>query len=261
VAGIIPGFILAALYTFSVFILTVINPKGAPAYPVEQRGSLGNRIVFFVTSTMPMASVIVFVVALILFGITTPTEAAAFGVLGVLIVAIVFRSINFEICRRSLWECARTTGILFFILINSTVFSQVLALSGASGGMIHWLLGHQLSHWVLIAVMVLILILLGMIMDSMSIMLIVVPIFYPLIKIIHFDPLVFSVILLIALEIGLITPPFGMLLYIALSFSPSGTRLGQVATAALPYLLCDLLGIVMFATFPILVTLLPSMMR
>ena len=261
IAGVVPGFVLALFYAAAVFALTYLDPDGAPVYAVEQRGSLAQRLGFFLVSTLPMTSVIVFVVVLILFGITTPTEAAAFGVLGVLIVALAYRSITWEICWRTIWDAARTSGVLFFILINSTVFSQVLSISGAGGGLIRWSLSYDMSIAMLIALMVAILILLGMFMDSMSIMLIVVPIFYPLIATIQYDPLVFSVILLITLEMGMTTPPFGMLLYIALGFAPKGTRLGQVAWAAMPYLICDLVVIVLLALFPALVTYLPSLMN
>ena len=260
VAGIVPGFLLALLYVGVVFIGTRLNPAGAPAYDLEAKPTRAETLRALLVSVLPMTGVIVFVVMLILFGIATPTEAAAFGVLGVMVLALTYRRLNWSVIRKSLNDSVTTTGMLFFILINSTVFSQLLAMSGASGGMIRWVLGSELSPGMIIFLMLLVLLFLGMLMDSISIMLITVPIFFPLVATLQFDPIWFAVIVLVALEMGLTTPPFGMLLFIALGFAPKGTKMSQVAAAASPYLGCDAILIGLVALFPGIALALPRLM-
>ncbi len=153
----------------------------------------------------------------------------------------------------------RVVGMVFFILMNSTVFSQLLSLSGASQGLVAFATSFKLAPLIILLAMLVVLIVLGMFMDQVSMMLITVPIFYPIATQLGYDPIWFSLIVLMALEMSATTPPFGLLLFIMMGMV-RGTTLGQVALAAAPYLLCDLILIALLIMFPVIGLYLPSLM-
>lgn len=249
IAGIVPGLLLAALYTLVVFVSVRLDPQAAPHYAVE-KVPLRAKLRLLVTDLLPMGIVVFMVVGLIVLGIATPTESAAFGVLGVLCVAALFRALTFAALMKALIASARVSGMVFLIILASTTFAELLAMSGASIGLIRWVSGLDVSPYVVLTMMVLILLALGMLMESVSIMMLTVPVFFPLIIALGFDPIWFAVIFLLALEIGQMTPPFGMGLFIMLGVAPRGTTLGQVGWAVLPYVLCILFVIVLLIVFP-----------
>lgn len=259
IAGLIPGLVLAGLYAGTIFLMVKINPDSAPSYDIvgtQWRQKL-NAIVFDI---LPMALVVFLVVGFIVLGISTPSEAAAFGVLGVLILATVYKKLTWKSIVTSLDEVVRISGMIFFIIINSVVFSQLLALSGASSGMLHWATGFDAAPVVVVLIMVLVLLILGMFIDQISMMLITVPIFFPVVLALGYDPLWFALIMLISLEMSLTTPPFGMLLFVILGVAPKGTTLGQVALSATPYLTCDAILIALLILFPAVSLYLPYLM-
>jgi tripartite ATP-independent transporter DctM subunit len=237
----------------------LINPSGAPAYDVEV-APWGQRLRIVAVNIVPMALVVFMVVGFIIFGWATPTESAALGVLGVMIVAAAYRVLTWKALVTTIDGTVRVSGIVFFILMNSTVFSQILAYSGASAGLLGWVSGFDLHPlWILFA-MFCVLILLGMFMDGVSMMLISVPIFFPLAQLLGFDLIWFGLFVLMTIEMSGTTPPFGLLLYVMLGIAPKGTTLFQVANAAFPFLVCDAILIVLLIIFPSLALFLPSLM-
>ena len=150
--------------------------------------------------------------------------------------------------------------MVFLIIMNSTVFSQLLAYSGATAGMLEWATGFEVARLMVLAVMFLILIVLGMFMDATSMMLITVPIFFPLAEALGFDLIWFGLFVLMTLEMAGTTPPFGLLLYVMLGVAPRGTTLLQVANAAIPFLVCDLILILILIWQPQLALWLPNLM-
>ena len=209
---------------------------------------------------LPMGLVVFMVVGFIILGWTTPTEAAAFGVLGVMILAIAFRVLTFTALRASIEATVKVGAMVFFIIMSSTVFSQLLAYSGASAGLLEWATGFGVSKYWILLMMFFILITLGMFMDATSMMLITVPIFFPLAQQLGFDLIWFGLFVLMTFEMAGTTPPFGLLLYVMLGVAPKGTTLFQVANAAFPYLVCDAILILILIAFPGLALWLPGMM-
>ena len=259
IAGFIPGFLLAALYAAMITLQLMINPKGAPSYDVEPT-SIAQKVTLVCTNIVPMSFVVFMVIGFIIFGWATPTEAAAVGVLGVGILAGAYRVLTVKSVRASVQGTVRVAAMVFFILMNSTVFSQLLAFSGATAGMLEWATGFEVGRLVVLLVMFFVLLLLGMFMDPVSMMLITVPIFFPLAQQLGFDLVWFGLFVLITLEMAGTTPPFGLLLYVMLGVAPPGTTLFQVASAALPFLFCDALLILILVAFPGLALWLPSLM-
>jgi tripartite ATP-independent transporter DctM subunit len=259
VAGLIPGFLLACLYAGMIWLQLLINPAGAPAYDVEP-SPWSHRLWVVAVNIVPMSLVVFMVVGFIVLGWATPTESAALGVLGVMIVAALFRVLSIKALLTSIDSTVRVAGIVFFILMNSTVFSQILAYSGASAGLLGWVSGFEVSPlWILFA-MFWVLILLGMFMDGVSMMLISVPIFFPLAQHLGFDLIWFGLFVLMTIEMSGTTPPFGLLLYVMLGIAPKGTTLFQVASAAFPFLICDAILIAILVLFPAVALFLPSLM-
>ncbi len=260
IAGVLPGFILAALYALLIYLQVRLDPTAAPGYEVE-RVPWGTRIRLVVTHLLPMSLVIFRVIGLMILGIATPSESAAFGVLGVLVLAIAFRSLTWTAVVRSLTGTIRVTAMVLFVVMASSTFSQILAISGASAGAIQWVSSIDLAPVAILVVMFLILLAMGMLMDQVSIMLITIPIFFPLAATLGFDPIWFAVVMLLALEISGVTPPFGLGLFVMLGVAPKGTTLWEVARAAFPFVGCDVLLFGLLILFPAIALYLPGLMN
>ena len=258
IAGILPGFVLASLYAGMITLQLVVNPEAAPTYEVEPT-TWKEKINQIVVNILPMGLIVFMVIGFIVLGWATPSESASFGVVGVVILAAAFRVLNWEAFKTSLIGTIRVVGMVFFILMNSTVFSQLLSLSGASRGLVQWATGFEVAPLIILGVMFVVLIMLGMFMDQVSMMLITVPIFYPIAIQLGYDPVWFSLIVLMALEMSATTPPFGLLLFIMMGMV-RGTTLWQVASAAAPFLLCDLILVLILVAVPGLALYLPSLM-
>lgn len=259
VAGFLPGIVLACLYAAMITYQLLRYPGSAPAYDVEPM-SLGTRIRLVTTNILPMGLVVFMVIGFIVLGIATPTEAAACGVLGVVIVALAFRALTFVSISTSVEATVRVGAMVFLIIMNSTVFSQMLAYSGASKGLIEWVTSYELHRFAILFMMFCVLILLGMFMDATSMMLITVPIFFPLAGALGFDLIWYGLFVLITIEMAGTTPPFGLLLYVMLGVAPKGTTLIDVAKAAFPFLVCDTILILILVAWPNLALWLPSLM-
>ena len=259
VAGMLPGLLLAVLYVALIRLQLWYDPDAAPGYD-QPPATLGAKLQAVVTNVLPMGLVVFAVVGLIILGIATPSEAAAFGVLAVVLLAAGFRSLTLEALFRAAMDGVRMTGMIFLILIGSSTFSQILAFSGATSGLIAFATGLDLAPLTMLLCMFAVLFVLGMFMDQLSMMLLTLPIFIPLAASLGFDLIWFGVIVLLALEISLTTPPFGLLLFIMVGAAPPGTTLGQVAFAALPYIAAALILTVLLVAWPNLALFLPSLM-
>jgi len=258
IAGLLPGFLLATLYAAMILFQLKLNPDAAPSYEIES--TTWKQKLYQVTfNILPMGLVVFMVIGFIVLGWATPSESASFGVVGVCILAIINRVFTWEAFKKSLIGSIRVVGMVFFILMNSTVFAQLLSMSGAGRGLVEWATGFDVAPLVILGAMFLVLIMLGMFMDQVSMMLITVPIFYPIVQILGYDLIWFSLIVLMSLEMSATTPPFGLLLYIMMGMV-RGTTLIEVASYAIPFLFCDLVLIILLVIFPGIALYLPSLM-
>ena len=260
IAGLVPGLVLALMFLATIRIQIALDPDAAPGYAAE-RASVSEIARALTVDVLPMGIVVFAVVGLILLGWATPTESAAFGALSVVVLAACYRTLSWEAVVRSLTGTLKVSAMMLMIIVGSTTFSQILAFSGASSGLISFATSFELNAYVVLAVMFLVLLLLGMFMDQLSIMMLTLPIFMPLVALYGFDQIWFGVVMLLALELSLATPPFGLLLFVMVGVSPAGTTIGQVARAALPYIACTLLLVVLLALFPQLALWLPGLIR
>ena len=258
IAGLLPGIVLATLYAVMIAFQLWRDPNAAPSYEVEST-TWNEKIRQIFINILPMGFVVFLVIGFIVLGWATPSESASFGVVGVFILAGARRMLTWSAILKSLQGTIRVAGMVFFILMNSTVFSQLLSMSGAGRGLVQWATGFDVSALVILTAMFLVLILLGMFMDQVSMMLITVPIFYPLAHMLGYDLIWFSLIVLMALEMSATTPPFGLLLFIMLGMVKD-TTLWEVAKAAAPFLFCDLILIIILVIVPGLALFLPDLM-
>lgn len=256
IGGVVPGLLLATLYILTIWIKTKIDPECAPAYDVEEV-PFNVKIKTFALNIMPMLLIIVMIVVMMLTGFATPSESAAFGALGVILLAAAFKSMTFEAFKLSVIGALKVTLMAYLIVFGSATFSQLLAFSGASSGLIKWTIGFDLSPMLMLVAMLLILLILGMFMEAISIMMITVPFFFPLAHSLGFDLIWFSVITLIALEVGFTTPPLGLNLFVMKGVAPAGTTMKEIYMSAIPYILCSILLIALMIMIPSIVTWLP----
>lgn len=259
IAGLVPGLILAGLYVATIWLMIRMDPDSAPGYAAT-RHSRSEVLLGIVRDVLPMGLVIFAVVGMILLGWATPTESAACGTAAVLILAACYRRLSWEVIFRSMRGTVKVSAMMLIIILGSTTFSQLLAFSGASRGLIAFATGFELSAYAMLLAMLVVLIVLGMFMDQLSIMMLTIPIFMPLIAVYHFDPVWFGVVMLLALEMSLATPPFGLLLFVMLGVSPPGTTMRQIVYASAPFLFCTLLLILMLTLVPDLALWLPGLM-
>ena len=258
IAGVLPGLVLAVLFVVAIRVIIAVDPEAAPAYAAE-RASLSEIGSALLRDVAPMGLVVFAVIGLILLGWATPTESAAFGVLAVVILATAYRKLDRDVILRSLRGTLAVSAMMLTIIVASTTFAQILAFSGASRGVVAWATGFEVSAHVMLLFIFLVLLVMGMFMDQLSIMMLSLPIFIPLIQHFGFDDVWFGVFMLVALEMSLVTPPFGLLLFVMLGVAPPGTTLWQVTRSVLPFLLCTVVLLVLLVIFPPLATWLPSL--
>ena len=299
IAGIVPGLILATFYTVLIFVRATLDPSAAPTYHVAPV-SISMRIKLLAQDVLPMVSIIGMVIVLIMGGIATPSEAAAWGSVGVILLAIMYlflvplgfalftmgsRNPAVVAARRdalkaalrfwpefgtamwkSMWGAARVTVIALLILLGSSLFSNVLAASGASVALIEWVTSFDVSGYVMLLMMFGILLLLGMFMDQLAMMLLTIPIFFPVLETLNFGPELaslsvkqvwFGVIMLLAMEISFTTPPFGLLLFVMQGVAPPGTKFSEICFAAIPFMMCAMALVALIIIFPGIAVWLP----
>jgi len=259
IAGLIPGVLLAVLYCGAIALQVWSDPDAAPSYDFDVP-PFHKRLTQFAINVLPMGLVIFCVVGFIVLGITTPSEAAAFGVLAVIILAIFFQCLTWKAVQRSLETAVSVTGMVFLLIFASAAFSQLLAFSGASSQIVNTVSEWEASPLIILFLMFLVLLFLGMFMDQLSILLITIPFFFPLASALGFNPVWFGIVVLLAMEMSLTTPPFGLLLFLMTSVAPRGTTLKNVIAAALPFLTCDLILLIMLIIFPAIALWLPGLM-
>jgi tripartite ATP-independent transporter DctM subunit len=260
IAGILPGLLMSLVFLAYVVIRCVTRPDLAPAYDVEQYQGWA-RWRPFVVYVVPLFAIFVVVVGSILAGWATPTESAALGCTASFAAAIAYRALSWENLIRALRETAKISVMILFIIVASVTFSQILAFSGATNGLLAVIEGVGATPFALLIAMLVILLFLGAFMDQVSMIMITLPFFIPLAQAIGLDLLWFGVLMLIVTEITFTTPPFGLLLYVMKGVAPPSITMGQVYAAAAPFIVLEIIVLTLIVLFPEIATWLPSVMR
>ena len=254
-AGFLPGILLAGLFIAAIFIQCRLNPEMGP------RGDRASWRMRFrsLGGTWGMLLLFCMVMGGIYLGVFTPTEAAGVGAFGAFLIALFKRRLTFETLIRCLLDTGRTTAMIFLIIIGANIFSTFLGLAQIPMGLADFITGLALPRFVILAGILFIYILLGCVMDCYAIMILTVPIIFPLIQAMHFDPIWFGVLMVIVLEVGLITPPVGLNVFVLKAAAPD-VPMSVIFRGILPFLAAALLAIVLLTIFPQIALLVPSLM-
>ena len=258
-AGALPGLLLAIFYSAYVVARCRLKPEIAPVYDIGHI-NLSDKVSDSVKHLLPLCLIFVLVLGVIFLGVATPTEAAAIGVTGATILTIAYGRFSISVLKKSLTGTLQITVMVFMIIAASKTYSAILAYSGATTQLVGFVADIQMNRYIVLIGMVLIILLLGTFMEQVSMMMITIPIYMPVIMALGFDPIWFAILMLLNLEMAMSTPPFGILLFVMKGVAPEGTRMMDIVTAALPFLICDLIAMIILILFPKIVTLLPSMM-
>jgi tripartite ATP-independent transporter DctM subunit len=260
IAIMIPGLIMALLYSLYIICRCLLQRHLAPVYEVEET-SFFERTILFLKYVLPLGGILFLVVGLIFLGIATPTESAALGTAGCFVLAFIYRGLNKESIRKSLSGSVKISVMMFMILTGSTAFSQVLGYTGAAAGLVSLGSGIDLPPMGVVAIMQVILLIMGTFMEPLTILMIAIPIFLPIIKSLALDPIWFGVLMLLNMEMANTTPPFGLTLFVMRGVAPAGTTMRDVYWAGLPFLACDAIAMALIIAFPQLVLWLPGLMK
>jgi tripartite ATP-independent transporter DctM subunit len=247
VAGIVPGLVMASLFITYIIARCAWDPSLAPQddpRPLTAR----ERWVPVLLHVVPLAAIFAVVVGGIFTGIASPTDSAALGVAMTLVIAGCFRMLRWRLVLDCLREVAKVTTMILFIIAASLTFSQILAFSGATDGALQKLIGAAFTPLGALLFMAAVLLVLGCFVDQASMMLLTLPFFMPLALALKIDLIHLGVVFLISMQIGLLTPPFGLLLFVMKGVAPPGIAMRQIYLAALPFALITLavLGLVVF---------------
>ena len=258
-SGLLPGLVLAGLILGYTYVRLLINPRLEPDRDREAgpKATAGEKLVA-VLRILPFGLVIFSVMGLIMLGIATPSESAATGVVGALVVAALYRKLAYRMFAESLLSTVTISGMILIILVSSKLFGQLLAFIGASSGLMKTIAGLNLPAGWMFLIMMAVPFVLCMFIDLFAIMFVAVPVYMPLVEHLNFDPIWFWMIFLINLALGSMTPPFGYTLF-ALKGAAGDVELTDIYLGAWPMVFIFLVGMTILYLFPPLVTFVPGL--
>lgn len=254
IAGIFPGLCLAAYLSIYIMIVTKLKPSLAPALETvgwrERFVSLGR--------VWPILLLSLSVLGSIYGGIATPTEAAAIGAFGSMVIALLYGKLTWKHMEESLLATVRVTSMILFLIFGGVSFAFVLSALGIPHQLAEFIVGLEVNRWVIILLINGIYIIMGCVMDPLGILIITLPMLFPVVTELGFDPIWFGIIVTINSEIGMITPPVGFNLFVLKSVVPPEVSLGDIIQGALPFVGVLVLGMITLMFFPEIALWLPA---
>ncbi len=260
VAIFIPGCLLALAYAVYIIGRCALQPSIAPPYDVPV-SSLLEKVVVTIRHILPLGSIIFLVIGLIILGVASPTEAAATGAVGTFLLALIYGKLTWAIVKKSVVSTTAITVMILMILTGSVAFSQIIAYTGATRALTELAMSLPVSPMILLVMMQVVLLILGMLIDQISMMMIVVPIFMPIVEASGWDPVWWGAIVCLNIEMATTSPPFGVCLFVMKSIAPPDTTMGDIYRAVIPFLICDLIIMGLMMAFPQISLWLPGLMR
>jgi tripartite ATP-independent transporter DctM subunit len=260
IGGIVPGLILSTLFVGYIILRAALDPALAPNEELPPAEGFWQRWGPFLLHVLPLVLIFAIVVGAMTRGWATPTEAAALGAAATIAAAACYRALTVANLMKALTGTVAVSGTILFIILGATTFAQVLSFSGATNGIVSLVSAQGLSAATLIIGMMLVLLFLGCFVDQVSMMLITLPFFMPLVGRLGVDPVWFGVLFLICMQLGLLTPPFGLLLFTMKGVAPPGITMQQIYAASVPYIVFGVLVMAAIFAFPPLATWLPGVL-
>jgi tripartite ATP-independent transporter DctM subunit len=258
IGGIVPGLILSAIFVAYIVVRVKLEPGLAPRTGFEEYHGW-RRFQPFLQYVLPLVSIFVIVVGAMIAGWATPTECAALGAFATLFLALLYRVLTLQNLVRALRGTAGISGMILFIIVGATTFSQILSFSGASNGLAQTITGLGMPPLAVVAGMMLFLIFLGVFVEQVSMMMITLPIFMPVVQQMGIDLVWFGVMFLICMQLGLLMPPHGLLLMTMKGVAPPQVTLLHIFRAVTPFLVISLLVLVLVFFTPALAVWLPNL--
>jgi tripartite ATP-independent transporter DctM subunit len=260
IAIILPGILMAILYGLYIIVRCKLQPSLAPIYEVQHL-SLREKVMPTIYYILPTSFIIFLVVGLIFLGIATPDEAAASGALGTFVFAAFYGTLKWKVVKESVTEGLYSSVMLLTILVGAAAFSQILAFTEATSGLVKLALSFNLGPIQMLILLQVIVIILGCFLEPGSLLMIAIPLFMPIVRSLGINEIFFAVLTLIGIESGMLTPPVGLNLYVMRGIAPSGTTMGEIISAAVPFLICNFVAIGLLIIFPAIVDWLPGLMK
>ena len=259
IGGLIPGLIMATLYSCYIILRCWFQPSVAPAYDLPYI-PISRKLTATLKYIVPLTSIIFLVLGLIFLGWATPTESAVLGATGSVILGFCYRKLSLQILNKSIMNTVKLGANILMILTGAITFSQILAFAGVTQELARYMTSWQVSPIMIVISMQLMLLVIGTFMDTGGMIMVTMPIFMPIVNALGINPVWFGVVILINMEMSAVTPPVGMMLFVMKGVSPPDTTMADVYKAGLPFFACDLLAMVIIMIFPILALWLPGMM-
>ncbi|MBN2032063.1 MAG: TRAP transporter large permease [Deltaproteobacteria bacterium] len=256
IAGIVPGVLLALSFIFIVILMVKLNPRLAPASPdpVFWREKLSALL-----DVWEPLSIFVIVMGGIYMGFFTPTEAGAIGATMLFVVALFKRKLNFTTLKEALQEAVRISVMVLFLVAGANVFSYFLAISTIPMVTSTWVAELEVSRYLILTIIIVVYLFLGCFLDAISMMVLTMPVIFPIILTLHFDPIWFGVIAVLMMEAGLITPPMGLNIFTVAGVAKD-VPVETIFKGVAPFLIAIFAVVFMITLFPKLALLLPTMM-
>ena len=258
IAGILPGLLLSGLFLAYALLRCRLDPGLAPA-PDADEGAAAAPAWLLVARCLPFGLIIFSVMGFILTGVATPSESAATGVVGAVLTALIFRRLSFAMLRKSLYQAAYIASMILVIMASSTMFSQLLAFSGATGALAGIVADAAMPDWAILIAMMALVFVFCMFIDQVALMLVVIPIYLPVVETLGFDPIWFWLLMLLNVTVGGITPPFGYAMFAFKGVAPDAD-LNDIFRAAAPFVAIFLVGMAIVFLVPGLATWLPGLL-
>jgi C4-dicarboxylate transporter DctM subunit len=255
VAGLVPGIILALLFMLTIYIRGRLNPSLVPAGPTtnlkEKMAAVGNSV--------EMIFLFLLVLVGLIIGWFTPTEAGAIGACGAIVLSLFRRRLAWQGFKDAVIDTLRNTGMIFTILVGALVFNAFLAVTTIPMELAGWVGGLGFPPVIIMVMIMVVYILLGTFLDEMAMILLTIPIFYPVVTAIGFDPIWFGVVIVLVVEMGAISPPVGMTMFVVKGIDPD-IPVGTIFKGVLPFVAAVVLLMVLLIAFPKIALFLPALM-
>ena len=253
-AGFIPGVMEMLFYMLTIWFLTALNPDKGPKGPKTGFKEKAKAL----KQTWEVLLLFIVVIGGIYAGMFTPTEAAGVGAFGTFFFALIRKRLSWKVFNKSLVNTLRTTGMLFLIMMGAMIFGYFLSISQLPSELANLVGDFSLNRYVVLSMILIITLALGCIMDSMAIVLLTIPVFYPLIVNLGFDPIWFGILVVMVTEMGLITPPVGMNVFVIKGISD--VSISTIFRGIVPFFIADLALVVFLVMFPWIVLFIPNLM-
>ncbi len=259
--AIFPGLILAGSYVLYIFFRCLINPKMGPPISKEERMkySFNEKLKLVAESLIPPIVLIILVLGSIVAGVATPTEASGMGSIGAILLALVYRRLNWQVLKESAIKTLKTTCMVMVLFIGGNCFSSVFMGLGGGDTLASILLGISSNKYVILTVMQITLFILGMFIDWLGILLICVPVFAPVAAQLGFDPLWYATLICVNLQMSFLTPPFGYSLFYLKGINLEGLHMKDIYKGVVPFVILQASTVVACIIWPQIILYLPHL--